>query len=89
MASRMRRARAPSSDVVEHEARGEEEGARIGDALPRDVRAPFRAPPRRSPRPSPMFAPGARPSPPTRPEMRSDRMSPNRFVVTMTSNARA
>ena len=34
---------------------------------------------------APMFAPGASPSPPTSPEMRSERMSPNRFVVTMTS----
>ena len=35
---------------------------------------------------APMLAPGARPKPPTRPEASSDRMSPNRFVVTMTSN---
>ena len=35
---------------------------------------------------APMFAPGARPNPPTSPAHRSDRMSPNRLVVTMTSN---
>src|SRR5215831_10378868 len=35
---------------------------------------------------TPMFAPGARPRPPTRPEIWSDRISPKRFVVTMTSN---
>ena len=33
-----------------------------------------------------MLAPGAMPSPPTRPATRSDRMSPNRLVVTSTSN---
>lgn len=33
-----------------------------------------------------MFAPGVRPSPPTSPEVRSERMSPKRFVVTITSN---
>jgi hypothetical protein len=36
---------------------------------------------------SPTFADGARPRPPTRPAMRSERMSPNRLVVTSTSNA--
>ena len=36
--------------------------------------------------PSPMFAPGARPRPPTSPAVRSERMSPNRFIVTITSN---
>ena len=35
---------------------------------------------------SPIFAPGAIPSPPTRPEHRSDKMSPKRLVVTITSN---
>ena len=34
----------------------------------------------------PMFAPGVTPSPPTRPEISSLRMSPNRLVVTITSN---
>ncbi len=34
----------------------------------------------------PMLAPGAMPSPPTRPATRSERMSPNRLVVTSTSN---
>ena len=36
--------------------------------------------------PSPMFALGARPRPPTRPAVRSDTMSPNRFSMTITSN---
>ena len=35
---------------------------------------------------SPMLAPGAMPSPPIRPDTRSERMSPNRLVVTSTSN---
>src|SRR5882762_1196603 len=35
---------------------------------------------------SPIFAPGARPSPPARPAISSERMSPNRFVATITSN---
>ncbi len=34
----------------------------------------------------PMFADGAKPSPPVRPDVRSLRMSPFMFVVTMTSN---
>ena len=33
----------------------------------------------------PIFADGINPSPPTRPAPSSDNMSPNRFVVTMTS----
>ena len=34
----------------------------------------------------PMLAPGASPKPPINPAASSERMSPNRFVVTMTSN---
>ena len=36
---------------------------------------------------APMFAPGAKPRPPTRPDVRSDRMSPFMLDVTITSNA--
>jgi hypothetical protein len=36
--------------------------------------------------PSPILAAGATPRPPTRPAARSERMSPKRFIVTMTSN---
>src|SRR5215831_201805 len=35
---------------------------------------------------APMLAPGVRPSPPTSPEISSDRISPKRFVVQITSN---
>ncbi|MNX76593.1 hypothetical protein D3C86_1081060 [compost metagenome] len=35
---------------------------------------------------APMLEPGAKPNPPTRPAHKSERMSPNRLVVTMTSN---
>jgi hypothetical protein len=35
---------------------------------------------------SPMLAAGATPSPPISPAARSERMSPNRFIVTITSN---
>ena len=47
---------------------------------------PSRARPRKSLPSRRYWRPGAMPRPPTRPGSRSDRMSPNRLVVTMTSN---
>ena len=71
--------------VVEHHARREHRARRDWRCPSPRCPAPCRARPRRSPPFAPMFAPGASPSPPTSPEIRSERMSPNRFVVTMTS----
>ena len=64
----------------------QQDGDRIGDALARDVRAPSRAPPRRSRRSRRCWRPAPCRARRPGPAIWSERMSPNRLVVTIMSN---
>ena len=55
---------------------------RVGDAAARRCRAPSRAPAQRCAASAPMLPEGASPSPPTSAAASSERISPNRLVVT-------